>query len=140
MAVPLWGITQRRGWLALIVAAAAAVGFAIGVSPQIAKATHWHATGHCSGAWHSFVHGSSSTDRSYRAQVEQGQCPPTQHDCALHNSRTSVSLDYDSVYYGTCDAFVHSTDYSYAECHGYGIGVYSTVFNAHTHLAHNWCG
>jgi hypothetical protein len=105
--------------------------FSFGAIVRLAFADDYHVT--CVG--HGFVHGSSQTDGSFFARVENG-CGSGTRDCDIYVSGSYVGgLSVG----GYCSAW--SNDYgAYTECHATAHLTFIPYFNEHVHKASNWCG
>lgn len=112
----------------------AACAFSFGAIVQIARGDHYHVN--C--VSHGFVHGASTTDRLFYAQVQAG-CGSTSRSCYLYTSGSFVGGVSVAGTSSTCTA--QSTSYgSFSECHSTAHVASSGVFSDHVHKAHNWCG
>ncbi len=105
--------------------------FSFGAIVRLAFADDYHTT--C--VPHGFVHGSSQTDGSFFARVENG-CGSGTRSCDMYVSGGYIGgLSVG----GMCNAW--SNDYgSYTECHATAHTTFVPYFNEHVHKASNWCG
>lgn len=107
--------------------------FSFGAITTVAWSEHYHTN--C--VAHGFVHGSSTTDGSFHAQVIHG-CGQGTKRCELY---TKGVFDGGYSVSGSSDCVAWSLEFgSYSECASTAHTYYSGVFSDHVHKAHNWCG
>jgi hypothetical protein len=122
------GVSRGIVLLALLCA------FSFGAIARVALADSYHTT--CVG--HGFSAGSSQTDGSFFARVDNG-CSSNYRECYLYSGGTFIGGQVAADSGSLCNAWSRTYG-NYTECassaHVYDPG----VFSAHVHTAPNWCG
>ncbi len=116
------------------------VALLFGAVVRVALADHWHAWCSSGGsAYHGLVHGGSSSDNTWRSQIENS-CGNYTKYCEV-GSVGAGSMGYAVETYNTCDRRGDGgyTPAKNTECWGWSYVDYANRFSGHYHYAHNRC-